>query len=81
MKNHEFILKGGFIEVEFFRSAENDSHLFNKNFTLKLYDTQRNFWKTVDFTVPVDHYRIDRKGVGDILYNQPFSFTCLGILQ
>jgi hypothetical protein len=40
---------------------------------------RRNFSKTEEITVTVDSYRIGR--IGDIPYNQPFSFTCLRVIR
>jgi hypothetical protein len=55
----EFI-EDGFIKIEFVRSFENDSDLFTKNISSCMQNTRRNLWKIVEFTVPVDHYRIGR---------------------
>jgi hypothetical protein len=54
----EFI-EDGFIKAEFVRSVENDSDLF-KLIRSCMRNTQRNFWKIVKFTVPVNRYRIGR---------------------
>jgi hypothetical protein len=54
----EFI-EDSFIMIEFVRSAENDS---DQKLLVRscMRATQRNFWKPVETTVPVDCYRIGR---------------------
>jgi hypothetical protein len=76
----EFI-EDGFIKIEFIRSVENDSDFLQRTLIRScLRNKRRNFWKIVKFTVTVDCYRIGR-GVRDILCNQPFRFTSLGIIH
>jgi hypothetical protein len=76
----EFI-EDGFIKVVFVRSVENDADIFTKNVSHDLYvkNTKnfladaRNFSSGWSFQ--------DRKGVGDILQEQPFSFICLAFIR
>jgi hypothetical protein len=52
----EFI-EDGFIKIEFVRSVENESDLFTKNVNQMLYAKHT---KIMEFTVPLDCYRIGR---------------------
>jgi hypothetical protein len=55
------LIEDGFIKIKFVRSIENDSDLKTKNVNHKLCAKHtKKFWKIVEFTVPVDHYRIGR---------------------
>jgi hypothetical protein len=55
------IHRNGFIKIEFVRLVENESDYLRRTLIRScMQNTRRNFWKTMEFTVPVDRYRIGR---------------------
>ena len=76
----EFI-EDGFIKIDFVRSVENDSDLFTKNVNQELYAKHTKKFLEDSGVHSTGWLLQDRKGVRDILCNQQFSFTRLGIIH
>jgi hypothetical protein len=70
-----------FIKVKFVRSVENDSDLFTKNVNQELYVKHRKIFLEDSEVHSTGLLLQDRKDVRDILCNQQFSFTRLGIIH
>jgi hypothetical protein len=70
-----------FIKLEFVRSAENGSDLFTKNVNQDFYEKHTKKIQEESEVYSINWLLQDRKGVRDILCNQPSSFTCLRIIH